>query len=373
MITINTISDIKFSFNGVNYLKNFTPIVVGDKIRILNTYDSKIELTDAPTLFSEFTVNGVTYANVALLQDALLLVIFTRSTLSGGGGIPEAPIDGDLYGRKNSDWEIIPTSGGASTITANTGAVIDLSNPIGNYCNQITASNLRVFSTVNPVVGGWAKVLFNTTNPPDVTGGILENGSKFVAGTDMYLMVYYDGNSVKYFFLQKTPAFINEIVPKQSEYVSLVGDLNFSVAGAASVVTYGTLAGGIWNYIFDFSRNWSFSFSGAQTSLGVPRNTVGLNNVQLLRVSDDSVALNGDFRTNGQTRQFFVVGALNLNSVNNTFEMAQKIEIKCVNGALSLWNNDVLFGNTGVTITENVRLKISLDDYNMYNMKFIYL
>ena len=86
MITINTISDIKFSFNGVNYLKNFTPIVVGDKIRILNTYDSKIELTDAPTLFSDFTLDGLTYANVALLQDALLLVIFTRSTLSGGGG-----------------------------------------------------------------------------------------------------------------------------------------------------------------------------------------------------------------------------------------------------------------------------------------------
>ena len=86
MVTINTISDIKFSFNGVNYLKNFTPIVVGDKIRILNTYDSKIELTDAPTLFSDFTLDGLTYANVALLQDALLLVIFTRSTLSGGGG-----------------------------------------------------------------------------------------------------------------------------------------------------------------------------------------------------------------------------------------------------------------------------------------------
>ena len=32
-----------------------------------------------------------------------------------GGGIPEAPIDGDLYGRKDGDWEIIPTSGGSST------------------------------------------------------------------------------------------------------------------------------------------------------------------------------------------------------------------------------------------------------------------
>jgi hypothetical protein len=82
MIVINTISDTKFSFNGVNYLKNFTPIVVGSKIEILNTYDSKIKLTDFPTSFDQFEVDGNTFANVALLQDALLLVIFTRSSLS---------------------------------------------------------------------------------------------------------------------------------------------------------------------------------------------------------------------------------------------------------------------------------------------------
>jgi len=84
MIVINNVDSQKFSFNGVEYFKNFTPIVVGDKIRILNTYDSSIELTDAPRLFSEFEVNGIVYASASLLQTALLPILYTRATLGGG-------------------------------------------------------------------------------------------------------------------------------------------------------------------------------------------------------------------------------------------------------------------------------------------------
>jgi hypothetical protein len=81
MITINTVSASKFSYNGINYFKNFTPVVFGNKISILNTYDACISLTTAPTHFSEYVVNGQTFASVALLQDALLPVIFTKNGL----------------------------------------------------------------------------------------------------------------------------------------------------------------------------------------------------------------------------------------------------------------------------------------------------
>ena len=83
MTIINEVDAQIFSFNGVEYYKNFTPVVVGNKIRILNTYDSSIELTSYPTLFSDFEVDGVVYASVALLQSALLPVIYTRDSLSG--------------------------------------------------------------------------------------------------------------------------------------------------------------------------------------------------------------------------------------------------------------------------------------------------
>jgi hypothetical protein len=61
------------------------PFVTGNKIAILNVYDGCIFLTDAPTHFSEYIVNGVSYASVNELQEALLDVIYTRLSLSGGG------------------------------------------------------------------------------------------------------------------------------------------------------------------------------------------------------------------------------------------------------------------------------------------------
>ena len=64
MIVINTVSSTKFSFNGITYHKNFMPFVTGNKIAILNVYDGCIFLTDAPTHFSEYIVNGVSYASV---------------------------------------------------------------------------------------------------------------------------------------------------------------------------------------------------------------------------------------------------------------------------------------------------------------------
>ena len=83
MIVINNVDSQKFTFNGVEYFKNFTPVVVGNKIRVLNTYDSSIELTDAPRLYSEFEVEGVVYGNVIDLQTALLPILYTRNSLLG--------------------------------------------------------------------------------------------------------------------------------------------------------------------------------------------------------------------------------------------------------------------------------------------------
>jgi hypothetical protein len=82
MITINTISATRFSFNGVTYHKNFMPFVTGNKIAIINVYDGCITLTDAPTIFSDYTVNGATYSSVNDLQSALLDVIYTRNSLT---------------------------------------------------------------------------------------------------------------------------------------------------------------------------------------------------------------------------------------------------------------------------------------------------
>lgn len=85
MIIINTVSAERFTLDGIEYFKNFTPIVAGDTIRLLNTYDSGIEIVKA-TNYAGYTVNGATFLSVAALQSALLPVIFTRADLGAGGG-----------------------------------------------------------------------------------------------------------------------------------------------------------------------------------------------------------------------------------------------------------------------------------------------
>ena len=86
---IDTVSDQRFSLNGIEYLKNYVTEVHGSKIEVFNCYernDVLIELTD----FSEFKVNGEVYTTAAQLQAALLHVLYSRSTL--GGDSPDSAI-----------------------------------------------------------------------------------------------------------------------------------------------------------------------------------------------------------------------------------------------------------------------------------------
>jgi len=103
MIVINTVSNERFSLNGIEYLKNFLSFVSGDKVAIYNAYDKNDQRINLDH-YSNFQVNGTVYGSAALLQSGLLSVIYTRDTL---GSI--------VNGLKGS---IIPTSTPAGTGTA---------------------------------------------------------------------------------------------------------------------------------------------------------------------------------------------------------------------------------------------------------------
>jgi len=80
MIVINTVSNERFSLNGIEYFKNFLSFVSGDKVAIYNAYDKNDQRINLDH-YSNFTINGTVYASAALLQSALLGVIYTRDTL----------------------------------------------------------------------------------------------------------------------------------------------------------------------------------------------------------------------------------------------------------------------------------------------------
>jgi hypothetical protein len=74
-ITILNATTTTFTLNGIEYQKNFQSIVNGDNIKITNVYDSKQVLVDS-TIYSDFIVDGNTYASATLLQGALVDILF---------------------------------------------------------------------------------------------------------------------------------------------------------------------------------------------------------------------------------------------------------------------------------------------------------
>lgn len=88
MITIVTVDALRFSLAGIQYWKNFLSSVSGNNVQIYNAYDSRNVIVEY-THYSQIQVNGVTYSSAALLQAALLPVLYTRDNL--GSTIVDIP------------------------------------------------------------------------------------------------------------------------------------------------------------------------------------------------------------------------------------------------------------------------------------------
>lgn len=84
MITINTISNTRFAFNGIQYLKNYISRIAGDRIEIYNCYERQDVLLPL-TLYSEIQLDGIVYNSAAELQQEILGVIYLRNTLDDAG------------------------------------------------------------------------------------------------------------------------------------------------------------------------------------------------------------------------------------------------------------------------------------------------
>jgi len=143
---INNLSATTFSFNGIPYFKNFISVVSGNNVRILNTYDSSLQLMPL-SLFSDITVNGSTYASAALLQEALLPVLFTRSSLAGiqiDGAITNVNFAGDVLTFTLADTSVVNIDlSSLNQGLALTNHISDTNNPHGVDANDIGLGNVN--------------------------------------------------------------------------------------------------------------------------------------------------------------------------------------------------------------------------------------
>ena len=147
MIIINTVDTERFSLDGIEYYKNFTPVVAGDTLRLQNTYND-IHLFQS-TNFADITVDGTTFASSALLQSALLPVIYTRNSL--GAATPDSPsVTTNIAATYDLDW----SKGNSNlTMTANT-VFSEINLPPSGVEKTITIYLYGVFSATLPVAWG---------------------------------------------------------------------------------------------------------------------------------------------------------------------------------------------------------------------------
>jgi len=183
------------------------------------------------------------------------------------------------------------SSGGAtSTVTADTGTAISLANNVGNFCNMASANTNTTFTVTGAVAGGFARVLINTATQPTVTGGTLENGADWIASSNMYLDVYYDGATTKYYFI--SIASVSETEDRLEENATTTGTYNLDYAlyecwnltltGATTLTesnlpTSGTnskviLLNVTGDFALTYPANWSTNIIG--TYLGTATNTI---------------------------------------------------------------------------------------------------
>ena len=108
----------------------------------------------------------------------------------------------------STDFNLITRGYGAAKYTkapatTTPTTVLDLSNNGGNYANMASANGATAYTTTGAVLGGWVKVLINSTSQPTVDGSSTPiSGATWVTGTNMYMVVSYNGTATQFYFLE---------------------------------------------------------------------------------------------------------------------------------------------------------------------------
>ena len=139
-------------------------VVSDDRIATTAAIDQQIAATGGAV--PEAPTDGQQYGR----QSSSWTVIDASS-----GGIPEAPEDGTIYGRKNADWVEVPTGGGGggggqvNTIEAGDDITVDENDPINPRVSVTPGSFLKTAGNNLTVNGSEVSVTPNSFVPYNIS------------------------------------------------------------------------------------------------------------------------------------------------------------------------------------------------------------
>lgn len=134
MHIINNVSTSRFTFNNVEYVKNYLSSVSGNRVEIFNCYERADQLMEL-THYSEVSLNGIVYGSATDLQAALLNIIYSRNTLGSGADFNQ--------NNKSKIFQIFLNGTGMATNTE-----------VRNYINSTSGLNgtFNISETDTPVI-----------------------------------------------------------------------------------------------------------------------------------------------------------------------------------------------------------------------------
>jgi len=144
------------------------------------------------------------------------------------------------------------------------------------------------------------------------------------------------------------------------------------------VETYSIYGTAIWSREFDYTINWSFRFNLKRSPLGVQINDFNRNEISLINLS--GIEKYGftvyTVGSNATTRVDDGVNTILSDSFANfwnTVAEDSNIELRCVNGIVRTYVNSIVKTAYSGTLTENLKLKININSFDIENIKYIEL
>jgi len=345
MIVINTVNNERFSLNGIEYLKNFLSFVSGDKVAIYNAYDKNDQRINLDH-YSNFTVNGVAYNSAALLQAALLSVIYTRDTLGAVNTVLQGSIvpTSTPTGTGKAFW--VATQAGTYT---NFGGVVVAANEFA----VISRSDLGAFSVSKTGLDLSTKLnisdLSSNLNSTDVTKGLNLAGAKELNDKKIendktysdlsgWLFVNVDVNNNIGFGIDDKGVF--QIFTKLK-------------VGGYEIITEGT------QFILDYKANNPSDYTNLSGYVQA--------NIDSTGKMRDAVDLDGIWNIFMQIRKLILLGNYEIKT-ETTYELAQYLNVwtDSANKVLMGLKTDLSFEAGGINLTERVVKSKMIDSINAW-------
>lgn len=265
----------------------------------------------------------------------------------------------------------------------------------------ITASEIKKLENLATFPPPYLADFVPNTSLPNTTGYITLKGSFFtpdmivaIAGHTVNSVSFISDNEIKiYLTTSSNGGFYNitlnnggsDIIfpnrffissgtitePKSEDWENISATMDVSLGKTLKMRSYGNYyTAATWNKVIDYTKAFSVFFSFNTSPLGL--GDIGVPTLDVIGVNSGTI-----FITTGGGAGYnyckMYVGANHQFSLNPNRELWKNsiVEYRYVNGNLSIYIDGIYNFNTGLTLTENVKLKFSSVYADIANIKYV--